>query len=249
MAELANFINIRVRGQVLGQQWQTSWNLGVGTVEGDIIGDWQFNQPLLLTWFDKYWNGGGNVPVGGGIKDLFITLASPAVQIDNVRVVARNQFSMQVPVQLELFGQIVGTRVSTAVDYLPSFEAVSLLARKDDFGGRGAAMRWPLGREQDKGGQYWTSGFITEMQAFCDALTTNASNAELQVQMPNTNVAYVESIYPVVVQNVLPPVVTPADRPEFPYLAPRVINAFTLTGWTLHDWVSTQNSRKIGRGR
>lgn len=245
--ELPNYINIRVRGLVQGQAWQSSWNLGVERVVDDFIGDWQFEQSLLLNWFNAYWYGGGNVPVGGGISDLLLNMMPNTTSIQSVRVLARNQPSMQTPVQLELFGNLVGLRPTNPDAVAPSYIAASFLARKDDYGGKGASMRLPVGLDTDFAGQNWLPAFITEMQTFGDKLVSNAIDSDLFV-ISNNVPAQVDGIKGVVVEHVTPPPPTGITRKEFPYEAPRVINAYTLTGWTVHPWVSTQNSRKIGRG-
>lgn len=245
MALLSNFINIRLRGLILGQQWQSSFNYGVTGVSG--VGDaWTFTDAQVAAWFDTFYNGGGGVPVGGGIVDLFRNLASPNVTIEEVRVLARNEETMALPVQLVYTGAVPGTLPTSAEQQFASFISASFTGRKDDYGGRGAAIRLPFGNEQSASGQNWTTAALDSFQAFADAMTDNAALSVMEV-VTEFGDQEVLGVLPCVVESVLP-VGSLSLTKDFPYTDPYPIRAHTLVGWAVKPTVATQISRKLGRG-
>jgi len=252
MASLGNYVQIIIRGLVEGQQWQVSPTYTVKSfIEGLPTSNMYFEQYQLVAWFDKFWNGGGLIGSANGLKDELEAELPSNVTINEVRVLARTS-AMALPEQLIYAANVTGAKVITSGKGA-SYQAASLFAQADDFGRRGASMRLPLVVEGDTDGNFFTSGCLTRLrdsQGLLYALTNNAQLAELEAfDSTYGGVVTVNDMPPAVVQRTYADGVGGPNTPKvFPYESPAIINAGSCTEWQVHDWVSTQNSRKYGRG-
>lgn len=248
-----NFIQIVIRGLTQGQQWQVSPCWTVTGLGGAVLTpDDYHTQPLIEGWFDRMWNGDVEIGTANGLADELITALPDTVSINEVRVIARNENMIQ-PVQLTYAANIVGSRTSAGFKS-PTFLAASCFAASDDWGQRGASMRLPLLTEGDCDGNFIIPSVLTTLRSsggLLDAFTRNANLAMLEmynglngVQVPTGEVrnAVIQRVY-------ANGPVTSGSRKEFPYLPTHPIIAHTCNIWQIHDYVGTQNSRKLGSGK
>lgn len=247
-----HFIQMVVRGTILGQQWQISpcWVVTEAVAGVNII---DFPENHLANWFGVFWNGDGGLTDRGLLGALKNWLTEDCT-VNEVRVFARSN-AMPFPQQLVYSGNIIGDRGSSGQSQA-SFNAWSCYARADKFGQRGAAFRLPGVLDNDQNNNFFTS---TQLAAFRapDGVLDRLSNP-LKYGQGSFYVAVVgeltevTAMAPAVINRVRETnngQINAASKPEFPYTEERQIAAYSCTQWQVHDFVSTQISRKVGRGR
>lgn len=248
----ANFIQVIIRGLILGQEWQVSPCYTALDLDGQVVTiEDRFEQPELIAWFDRYWNGDANIGVANGVADELITALPNYVTVNEVRVLARNG-SQALPVQLIYAANLTGGRQADGFK-TPSFVAASLYATADDYGQRGASMRLPLLTEGDVDGNFIVPSVLGGWRlagGLLETLTENAQLAGLNMRDGSTGeMQNCNSVRPAVVKRVYPAgPVTSDTRKIFPYEGPTIPQVFSCTQWQVHDYAGTQNSRKLGRG-
>lgn len=252
MAQVANnFIQLIIRGLTGGQQWQISPTWTVTDIE-DTTNDVAFTYETdkVAEWFDRVWNGSDAVGTQRGFGDLFTELFTSSTTISEVRVLARTGV-MPLPEQQIYAANITGTRSMSAAARGQSFIAASCFAQSDIYGYRGASLRMPGAAEEDYEENWFNAGALLRYrEGILEAFDFNPSAAGMEVMTPD-GIRSVITMKNAVVRRVFP---TPSGEPPaagpkaFPYESPYPIFAIPCTDWQVHPWVSTQNSRKIGRG-
>lgn len=248
-----HFIQMVVRGTVLGQQWQISPCWVATALESGSSTVLDFPEDILLDWFSKFWNGTGGTDAG--LAGAFRANLTEDCTVNEVRVYARSQ-AMAFPQQLVFAGSIVGNRGGGGQTQA-SFNAWSCYARADKFGQRGAAFRLPGVLDADQQNNFFTASALNVFRApdqILDRLSNPLkydANGLLVVDGFDTLTA-VNTMRPAVVNRVQIVENGQTDlnsKKEFPYESNRPIFAYSCTPWQVHDYVSTQISRKVGRGR
>lgn len=251
MAFYQNFVQMIIRGLVNGQRWQITPTWAVTDVI-DLVGDEEFifTPDAISTWFSNVWNGTTAIGTARGFSDLFGALFTPEVTINEVRVLARSK-NMLIPEQQIFATSLTGGRAVGAGNYSPSFLAASCFAQSDVYGKRGASLRLPGLSDLDHDGNFFdATALLRYREGILEAFDTNPSLGELQV-LTGDGLLDVSAMNTVSVKRVFPTPTGegPSGSPrQFPYEDPYPIIAVPCTDWQVHDWVSTQNSRKIGRG-
>lgn len=248
-----HFIQMVVRGTILGQQWQISPCWVITAMESGSTTVLDFPEGALLDWLDKFWNGTGGLD--NGLAGAFQVWLTEDTTINEVRVFARSQ-AMPFPQQIVLTGNIVGNRGNSGQSQA-SFNAWSCYARADKFGQRGAAFRFPGVLDTDQSNNFFTESQLGVFRA-ADQILDRLSNplkydaGGFLVMDGFDTLTAVEAMRPAVVSRVRVVEAGQIDlnsKKEFPYEANRPILAYSCTQWQVHDYVSTQISRKVGRGR
>lgn len=250
MAILGSYIQVVIRGLYNDQQWQVSPTYAITDVDGasPTSGNFNFIESELSDWFVAWWNGWGALPTNG-MADAFVAVLPETVSINEVRVYAKTNV-MALPAQALITGELNGGR-GTGGDMLPSFTAVSAYARSLTYGRKGAAMRMPLLIDGDvEGNNINETARNTFQLNLLDRLTEQGTAAALETGFSiNTEAGEILNVFamrPCAVARVPSPT---TGKPTFPYEGFANVSAVECAAWTLNPWASTQNSRKIGRGR
>lgn len=251
MAIFGSYIQVVIRGLVSGQQWQVSPTFTVTDVDGasPVTGNFNFIRSSLSDWFIRWWNGDATI-LEDGISDRFAARLSEDSSITEVRVYAKTNV-MDVPEQLVITGEILGTR-GTGGDVMPSFMAASCYARSLRYGRKGAGMRLPILIDSDVSGNFINEATRAAIQTvLLDPLSDYATEvatgaAPLVINTEAGEILNVFNLRPCAVARVPDPT---TGKPTFPYEGFGNISAVECAAWTLNAAASTQNSRKIGRGR
>lgn len=250
MAIFGSYIQVVIRGLVNGQQWQVSPTYTVTDVDtaSPTTGNFNFIQSSLSDWFVAWWNGWGALPTNG-ISDRLANVLPESASVQEVRVYAKTNV-MGLPEQVLITGELLGQR-GAAGELTPSYMAVSCYARSLTYGRKGASMRLPLliDSDIDRNDISPTSRALFQTDLL-DAITSQGTDAAVETGLLiNTEAGELLPVFemrPCAVARVPDPA---SGKPSFPYEGFGNVSAVECAPWTLNPWASTQNSRKIGRGR
>lgn len=250
MAIFGSYVQMVIRGLSSGQQWQISpcWTVTDVDTASPITGDFQFINTSLSAWFIAMWNGWGVIPTNG-ISDVLASIMPEETSVTEVRLYAKTN-TMALPEQALITGALEGTRGDPGTQ-LPSYVAVSAYARSLQYGRKGASMRLPILIDTDVAGNFIIEGTRDTIRngilsTFTSIATQAAIETGLGVLSGGGEIVNVFELRPCSVQRVVQPGKT---KPSFPYEGFGNISAVECGAWDLNQWSSTQNSRKIGRGR
>ncbi len=250
MAITGNFLQVVIRGLYNGQQWQVSPTYTATDVAGAdaLVSNFDWVRPSLVDWFQRWWNGDASV-LEEGISDRLARLLPVGASVNEVRVFARTNV-MTLPEQLVIVGDLNGARGSLGT-VLPSYTALSCYARSLTYGRKGAAMRLPLLQEDDVTANEVVETTLDLFQSdLLDPLTDYASYCATETGLVvNTSAGTLVSVLELRPASVLRVPSIATGKMTFPYENPLLISAVECGPWSANPFASTQNSRKVGRGR